>query len=104
MSTYRIKNRKVKKPQDSPEQIMCFEELCNILRRTGTNVRIESGHFRSGLCNFEDRWIFFINRNRPIEQNIDSIVEYLKNQNLGNIYISPKIRSQIGENGLKDEE
>ena len=67
-------------------------------------MREESGYFNSGLCLLEDRQIYFLNRNLPIEQNIELLLDELKTLSLGNIYIPPKIRSQIGDMDLKKEE
>lgn len=104
MSIYKRKKRKIKKPQDTPEQLLFFDELIEVLRKTGLQIRIEAGNFRSGECQLQDQSVFFINKNDPIEQNIDVIISHLKNKNLSNIFVSPKIRSQIGEIELKNEE
>lgn len=104
MSIYKRKRRKVKPPQVKSEDSLYFAELLDILSKVGIEVRVESGYFNSGLCLLEDRHIYFLNRNLPIEQNIDLLLDELKTLSLGNIYIPPRIRAQIGDMDLKKEE
>lgn len=94
MSTYK-KRRKQREIHIPEETQLFFDELCDILTRTGTEIRIEKGYFKGGLCLLEDRRLFILNKDLSMEQNIELLLEYLQNENLDNLYISPRIREKL---------
>jgi len=93
MSTYNKKKRK--SPKVDPDTQMLFEELCEVFRKIGVEIRFEAGYFKGGICLLEDQKILFINKNNPLEQNMDMLLEQLKSSDLENIYIPPRLRSKI---------
>jgi hypothetical protein len=95
MSTFRKKRKKVNKPKENPESQLIFEEICDIFRKTGVEVRLESGYFKGGICFLKENHILFINKDLPLDQNIDVLLGQLDDQHLENIYISPLLRSKI---------
>jgi hypothetical protein len=93
MSTYKKKKRIP--PKIDPESSAVFDELCEVFKKIGMEVRFEAGYFEGGICLLEDQKILFINKNYPLEQNIEMLLEQLKTVNLENIYLSPRLRSKI---------
>ena len=93
MSTYKKKKRIP--PKIDPESSALFEELCDVFNKIGMEIRLEAGYFDGGICLLEDQRTLFINKNNPIEQNIDMLLEQLKTVNLENIYLPPRLRSRI---------
>jgi len=93
MSTYKKKKRIL--PKIDPESSALFEELCDVFSKIGMEIRSEAGYFAGGICLLEDQKILFINKNIPMDQNIDMLLEQLKTVNLENIYLSPRLRSRI---------
>jgi hypothetical protein len=95
MSTFRKKRKKIIKPKENPESQIIFEEICEIFRKMGVEVRLESGYFRGGVCFLKENQILFINKDLPLNQNIEVLLGQLGDQYLENIYISPLLRSII---------
>ena len=95
MNTYRKKRRKKTPPKENPESLLLFEELCDVFRKTGVEIRMESGYFKGGVCFLKESHILFINRDQPVDFNIDVLLDLLRNEDLENIYLSPSLRSKI---------
>ena len=93
MSTYKRKRKNL--PKIDPENDALFEELCEVFKKLGMEIRFEAGYFAGGICLLLDQKILFINKNYAIEQNIEMLLEQLKTVNLENIYLSPRLRSKI---------
>ena len=89
MSTYKKKKRI--QPKIDPESSALFEELCEVFKKLGMEIRMEEGYFSGGICLLEDHEILFINKNHAIEQNIDMLLEQLKTVNLDHFFLSPKM-------------
>ncbi len=104
MSTYRRKKRKTKPAKVNPEHQMLFDELCETLYKLGIEVRMENGYFEGGQCIVQDKKYFFLNKNHLIEQNIELLISELKSMDLGNIYLSPRLRTSIEDKSTIVEE
>lgn len=79
----------------SPETQLLLDELCEILKKLGIEVRQELGYFQGGLCLVGEQKIFFINKSNPAEHNLNLLLTQLKQEDLSTIYISPRVRSQL---------
>jgi hypothetical protein len=95
MNIYRKKRKSQKTVTIPPESQLLLDELCDILKKLGIEVRQELGYFKGGLCIVEEQKIFFINKSNPVEQNIDLLLTQLKQEEIGNIFISPRLRSHL---------
>lgn len=93
ISKRRRKNQKIWPV--SPETQLLLDELCDILKKLGIEVRQELGYFKGGLCVVGEQKIFFINKSNPAEHNLDLLLTQLKQEDLSTIYISPRVRSQL---------
>ncbi len=95
MTIYKRKRKNQKIWPVSPETQLLLDELCDILRKLGIEVRQELGYFKGGLCVVGEQKIFFINKSNPAEHNLDLLLNQLQNEDLSNIYISPRVRSHL---------
>jgi len=93
MNTYKKKKRIL--PKIDLGSSILFEELCDIFKKVGMEIRMEAGYFTGGVCLLDDRKILFINKNNQIEQNIEMLLEQLKTVDLQKIYLPPRLRSRI---------
>lgn len=98
MNTYKRKHRRKNKIKIDPEKQLLLDELCEILQKLGIEVRVEPGHFTGGYCVVQNHPLFFVNKNREIDQNIELLISQLKQVDLSSIYISPKLRAYLEEN------
>lgn len=74
---------------------MILNELEDLLRKLGIEFRYEKGFFKGGLCTVEGKQYFYLSRFLPFEQNLNIIVKYLKELELENVYIKPKLRELL---------
>jgi transposase len=95
MNIYRKKRKGQKTWPVPPETQLLLDELCDTLKKLKIEVRQEVGYFRGGLCIVDEQKIFFINKSNPVDQNIDLLLTQLKKEDLGNIFISPRLRSHL---------
>jgi len=95
MNIYKKKRKGQKTITISPESQLLLDELCDTLKKLGIEVRQELGYFKGGLCIVEEQKIFFINRSNPVDQNIELLLTQLKDEDLGNLFISPRVRSHL---------
>jgi hypothetical protein len=100
MNTYKQKKRKYRPPAINQEQQLLLDELMDLIRRQNIEVRIEPGRFNGGFCLVDNKKIFFINKDYPVDQNIDIVVQYLKTVELENVFLSPKLRSILEESEI----
>jgi hypothetical protein len=98
MSTFRKKRRKGRKIKENPESQLLFQEICDLFGKMGVEVRQESGYFKGGVCFFKENQFLFINKDLPLEQNIEILLDILENKDLENLYLSPLLRSKIEKN------
>jgi hypothetical protein len=95
MSSFKPKRKQTTTPKIKPEQQFLFEELCAVFKKLGIAIRIEKGYFNGGLCKLEDQELIIINKDLPIDQNIELLTGQLQALDLDHIYVSPKIRSLL---------
>ena len=104
MSTYKKKKIRKKSRAKSkkipPEKQYLLNELCEICKKIGVDVRLENGRFQSGYCIVEGKELFYLNKNHWIDLQIDALLSYLKTKDLNNMYISPQLRFFIEEQDL----
>jgi len=95
MNIYRKKRKSQKVWPVPAESQLLLDELYDTFKKLGIAVRQELGYFRGGLCIVDEHKIFFINKSNPVDQNIDLLLTQLKQEDLGNIFISPRLRSYL---------
>jgi len=84
-------------PKIPPERQQLLLQLFEVCQKLGIEVRTEAGHFEGGKCSLNGKEFIYLNKNQPIDQQIEILISFLKTTNLEKIYLSPKIRSYIEE-------
>ena len=104
MNTYKKKRRrkKSKVPQEviSPDQQMLFDELVEVCRKLGIEVKIESGRFEGGNCMLKGSEYIYLNKNHLMDQKIEVLISNLRTMDLENVFIPPKVRSCLGKDEI----
>lgn len=78
--------------------VALLEELKGVAARLGFEVRQEKllrevgYHVRSGSCRVRDTNIILLDRDLPVDAQLDVLVEELSRLRLENVYLSPQAR------------
>tara|TARA_Y100001935_G_scaffold1014_1_gene846 strand:+ start:48904 stop:49203 length:300 start_codon:yes stop_codon:yes gene_type:complete len=70
-------------------------ELEHLLEQSGYTLRKERGSFRGSDCIIEGDKIVMVNKNKPVESQIGTIVSVLGEIDLSEVYIKPVIRKEL---------
>jgi hypothetical protein len=103
MSKPATRSKKKGLPEPTPEQLALLRRLKEIVASTGGEVREEKlvrevGYtVRSGPCILEGRDLLLLDSTTPIEERIETLLEYLCDRDLDGIYVEPRLRQLIGE-------
>ncbi|MGH7821119.1 MAG: hypothetical protein ACREQ9_15245, partial [Candidatus Binatia bacterium] len=79
-----------------------FEELKELATRLGLEVREEKllrevGYqVRSGTCRVREQNLVLIDRELPIANRVEVLIEVLSGRDLGDVYVSPELRRALG--------
>jgi hypothetical protein len=90
-----------KAPGDAPEQYALLEELKAAAERIGVRVRAErllreaGYHVRSGSCRLRGDAVLFLDRELPVDAQIELLVEELARRPLDGVYLSPAARARL---------
>jgi len=67
----RHKKKKKQKPEENPEDLKLFDELCSEVATFGIETRVEKGNFHGGICVMEDESrVLFVNRKHTLDRRI----------------------------------
>lgn len=78
-----------------PETLLLeLEALCE---QSGYRIRKERGSFKGDSCIMEGDKLILINKNRPLETQINIMARILKNIHLEEIYIKPAVRKKLAD-------
>lgn len=92
---------KPKRPEPKPEQVAMLEELKTAAEKLGMKVREErllrevGYRVRSGRCRVGEDQVIFLDRNTPIESQIDVLIDELASGDIDQVYLSPAARSLL---------
>ena len=80
------------------------QELENVARQLGVEVRTERGRFRGGLCWIDDEQVIVLNTRQPLESRLAVLAESLKSLPVDRVYIRPAVREILESswNGRQD--
>lgn len=87
--------KKNKTRKINPEEVMVLNELEELLRKLNIEFKYEKGFFKGGLCKIEGKEYFYLSKSVPFEQKLNIIVEQLKNLDLNDVYLKPKLRDLL---------
>jgi hypothetical protein len=79
------------------EKRQLLTEIEELLERVSIPVRQEKGDFKGGLCTFEDKTTFIINKRLTIDQKLRIAKSELKNLDLDGLYLRPQLRDFLEE-------
>jgi len=82
-----------------------IEELEDVARRLGLEVRTEKGNFRGGRCVVGNEEVIMLNDNHLPETQLVVLVEALEDAPLDTIYLKPAVREALKDvsSGNSDE-
>lgn len=69
-----------------------FSEIEELLDRISIPIRYEKGDFIGGLCTYDGRTIFILNKKLSLEQKLQVAKMELPHLNLENYYLRPLLR------------
>ncbi|MBN1756414.1 hypothetical protein JW877_09415 [bacterium] len=73
-----------------------LQELEKIAKKLNLDVRYEKLQLlRGGICRVEESFYLFINKDLPIENQIDLFLTELKRFDLSQIFVLPQIRELL---------
>lgn len=65
------RRQKKKKPEENPEDVKLFNQLCDEVAAFGIETRVEKGNFYGGICVMEDEsQVLFVNRKHTLDRRI----------------------------------
>lgn len=74
-----------------------LEELTAVIETLGIELRLGAGDFAGGLCQIENRPVFFLNRKLPTSSRVQILCQGLSRLDLSGIYLLPAIRSRLDQ-------
>ena len=72
-----------------------LKELEELAEKLNIKVRYEKTNARGGLCRKGDQFMILIDRSADVHYKTSVIAEAVKKFDLGDIFISPKVREVI---------
>jgi hypothetical protein len=75
-----VRSRKKKNviPEGTSEELALFKALCDAFQELGTEVRIEKGDFRGGLCVVDgEKEMIFLNKKHTLDSRINTLIDEL---------------------------
>lgn len=70
-------------------------ELESVLEKSGYKLRKERGSFRGADCIIEGDKLVIVNKNKPIEAQLDTIAKFLGSVDLTDSFIKPAVRKEL---------
>ena len=70
-------------------------ELEEVALKLFSEIRRESGGFRTGVCQLKGRKTLFLNKNQTLEERIFAIAGAISKQNIDEVYMKPVVRAEI---------
>jgi hypothetical protein len=74
-----------------------IDELEDVARRLGLEVRTEKGNFRGGRCTVGDETIIMLNKRHLPEVQLAVLAESLREAPLDTVYLKPAVRRALEE-------
>lgn len=75
-----------------------FEELIDVGKNLGIKIIQDKGNFKGGYCLLEEEKIIVLNKLKPLEFHIKSLITIYSQRDISKIYIKPIIRNMIENN------
>ncbi len=82
-------------PKKKKELTAQREQLEAVLSSLGYSVMRGRGNFREGTCLVESEKKLVINQFTPLDLQVNFLIQVLRQQDLSNVYLRPRIRELI---------
>lgn len=94
-----IKKAVVKQVDEKQELII--DELIEVFKNIGYDVRIEKGSFKGGFCLLREQKLFLLNKNIEPAKKIGFLAKNLSELGIEDIFVKPEIREIIERESVK---
>lgn len=94
-----IKKAAVKQIDEKQELII--NELIELFKNVGYDVRIEKGSFKGGFCLLREQKLFLLNKNIEPAKKISFLARNLSEVGIENIFVKPELREIIERESVK---
>ncbi|MBI5403824.1 MAG: hypothetical protein HY959_10530 [Ignavibacteriae bacterium] len=94
-----IKKAAVKQTDEKQEIII--NELIEVYKSIGYDVRVEKGSFKGGFCLLREQKLFLLNRNIEPVKKINFLAKNLSEIGVEDIFIKPELREIIERESVK---
>jgi hypothetical protein len=94
-----IKKAIVKQVDEKQELII--DELIEVFKNIGYDVRIEKGSFKGGFCLLREQKLFLLNKNIEPAKKIGFLAKNLSELGVEDIFVKPEIREIIERESVK---
>lgn len=88
------------KPVDEKQELT-INELVDVFKNIGYEVRIEKGSFKGGCCLLREQKLFLLNKNIEPVKKINFLAKNLADIGIENIFVKPDIREIIEKESTK---
>jgi len=88
-----IKKAAVK--QVDQKQEILIDELIEVYKSVGFDVRVEKGSFKGGFCLLREQKLFLLNKNIEPIKKINFLAKNLSEIGIDDIFIKPELREII---------
>jgi hypothetical protein len=72
-----------------------IDELRNILKERGIDIKYGRGYFEGGICRYKDNQYLYLNRAQDVGNHISLIISEMKKMKLENLECSPEVKSLL---------
>ena len=81
--------------KSKPKSESIYTEMEVVAQRLFSEIRHESGRFRTGVCRLRGKKILFLNNNQTLEERISALAGAISKQNIDEVYMKPVVRAEI---------
>ena len=88
-----IKKAAVK--QTDEKQELLVDELIEVYKNIGYDVRVEKGSFKGGFCLLREQKLFLLNKNIETIKKINFLARNLSEIGIEDVFVKPELREII---------
>ena len=87
--------------QIDEKQELIIDELIEVFKNIGYEVRVEKGSFKGGFCLLREQKLFLLNKNIEPAKKIGFLAKNLSELGIEDIFVKPEIREIIEKESVK---
>jgi hypothetical protein len=96
----KVIKKAIVKPVDEKQELI-IDELIEVFKNIGYDVRIEKGSFKGGFCLLREQKLFLLNKNIESAKKIGFLAKNLSELGIEDIFVKPEIREIIERESMK---